>query len=157
MAIRPSPGGVCLESFPKYGNHPLMLSFSGLCRGQRKMLLAREHFMEGNFQGERAHMYLMYFLGLHICHSRQQMHKIFIPPFPLSIGGIIQWDRAFLNLFPTTLAQHTDTWIAWIGLCFLDGFSALSHAGMMGSYTRTDQMLSVMAVDTLSCFQPFTV
>lgn len=85
------------------------------------------------------------------------MHQIFTPPFPLSIGGVIQWDRAFLNLFPTTLAQHTDIWIARIGLCSLDRFSALSHAGMMGSYMRTDQTLSRMAVDTLSCFQPFTV
>lgn len=104
-----------------------------------QVLLAGDHFMEGNFQGERAHMYSMHLLGPHIYPSRHLMHQIFIPPFPLSIGGLTQSDLAFLSLFPATLAQHTDTWISWVGLCFLDRFSALSHAGTMGPHMGTHQ------------------
>lgn len=97
------------------------------------MLLAGEHFMKGDFQGERAHMCLMHLLGPHIYHSSQLTHQIFTPLFSLSIIGLIHLDPTFLSLFPTMLSQHTDTWIAWIGLCFLDRFSTLLHADTMGS------------------------
>lgn len=78
-------------------------------------------------------MYTMKLLGHHLYHSSQLTHQILTLPFLLSIGGLIQVDLAFPSLFPMMSAQYTDTRNVWIGLCFLDRVSVLSHAAMMGS------------------------
>lgn len=91
---------------PQY-DHGLIhaCSFSlGSLKGQGKakayqVLLAGEEPMEGNGEEERAHIYMMYLLGPPTFKILANWLTEFIPPFLLSIGGVIQWAWAFQIYF----------------------------------------------------------